>query len=192
MEQIFLSLGSNLGDRLENLRRALASIREFAAILALSDAYETEPVGYTDQPWFVNAVVALRVVNLAGGVEPMDRTGSEDAAADENLPHRLLERLMSIERLIGRQRGVAGAIPKGPRVIDIDILMFGDRVIDSAELTIPHPAMHLRRFVLEPLVQIAPQLEHPILRQSALQLLRALPVEGPLVRRLGALDLAEE
>jgi 2-amino-4-hydroxy-6-hydroxymethyldihydropteridine diphosphokinase len=192
MEQIFLSLGSNLGDRLENLRRALASIREFAAILALSDAYETEPVGYTDQPWFVNAVVALRVVNLAGGVEPMDRTGSEDAAADENLPHRLLERLMSIERLIGRQRGVAGSIPKGPRVIDIDILMFGGRVIDSAGLTVPHPAMHLRRFVLEPLAQIAPQLEHPILRQSALQLLRALPVEGPLVRRLGALDLAEE
>jgi 2-amino-4-hydroxy-6-hydroxymethyldihydropteridine diphosphokinase len=195
MEQIFLSLGSNLGDRLGNLRRALDSLREFSAILALSDAYETEPVDYTEQPWFVNAVVALDVGEArdhANADDPNADHANDGHANDEaSAPHRLLERLLSIERVMGRRRGVADAIPKGPRIIDLDILLYGSRVIHSPSLTVPHPAMHLRRFVLEPLAQIAPQFEHPVLRLSALQLLAALPDNGPLVRRLGPLDWPE-
>ncbi len=187
MEQVFLSLGSNLGDRLANLQRAIATLREFSAVSALSDAYETEPVGYTEQPWFVNAVVALHVDD---GLLLGDTSQNNDVLRgndDLDAPHRLLNRLLSIELSMGRHRGDADAIPKGPRVVDLDILLYGSRVIHSEALTVPHPAMHLRRFVLEPLAQIAPLAEHPTLRQSALQLLQALPQEGPLVRRLGAL-----
>jgi len=192
MEQVYLSLGSNLGDRLANLRQAIASVREFAALSALSDAYETEPVGYTGQPWFVNAVVAISIddaLRVDGAPQRnalQNRVLRDDPdRGDQDAPHRLLRLLLSIELSMGRRRGEASAIPKGPRVIDIDILLYGGRVIHSPELTVPHPAMHLRRFVLEPLAQIAPLAEHPVLRQSALQLLHALPPDGPQVRRLG-------
>lgn len=175
MEQVFLSLGSNLGDRLGNLRRAIGALQDFATITALSDAYETEPVEVTAQPWFLNAAVALAV---------------DDPAPDA--PGRLLVRLLDVERAMGRRRGAADSIPKGPRLIDIDIVLYGSRVIHAPALTIPHPAMHLRRFVLQPLVEIAPDAAHPVLRQSVRQLLRALPEAGPRVRRLAALNLPEE
>jgi 2-amino-4-hydroxy-6-hydroxymethyldihydropteridine diphosphokinase len=175
MEQVFLSLGSNLGDRLGNLHRAIGALQGFARITALSDAYETEPVEVTAQPWFLNAAVALAI---------------EDPAPDA--PQHLLVRLLDVERAMGRRRGAAGSIPKGPRLIDIDIILYGSRVIRTLELTIPHPAMHLRRFVLQPLVEIAPDAAHPVLRQSVRQLLRALPEAGPRVRRLAALNLPEE
>jgi 7,8-dihydro-6-hydroxymethylpterin-pyrophosphokinase len=188
MEKVFLSLGSNLGDRLANLRLALAALGQFSSISALSDAFETQPVGYTEQPWFINAVVEIVIDNPAlRRLAIDDRSPDHPSAGEVDSPHRLLARLLSIERSLGRRRQASNAIPKGPRTLDLDILLYGSRVIQSSELTIPHPAMHVRRFVLQPLAQIAPLAQHPVLHQSALQLLQALPAEGPLVRSLGPL-----
>ena len=189
MEQIFLSLGSNLGNRLANLRRAIAAIRGFVQVMAISDAYESEPVEFTSQPWFVNAVIALSA-NGALAANTIPRNVAEGGA--EEPPRRLLGRLLDLEIALGRERSTGLFTPKGPRVIDIDIVLYGSRVIHLPDLVIPHPAMHMRRFVLQPLAQIAPEVEHPILRQSALQLLRGLPEHGPVVRRLACLDSREE
>jgi 2-amino-4-hydroxy-6-hydroxymethyldihydropteridine diphosphokinase len=177
METVCISLGSNLGDRLAHLRQAVRSLGSFGRIQALSDTYETEPVGYASQPWFLNAVLLLQ----------MD-TDPHDAMA----PHRLLDTLLALEREAGRDRNSPASFPNGPRPLDLDILLYGDRVVEEPGLTIPHPAMHLRRFVLEPLVQLAPALVHPILQRSAGDLLRSLPAQGPAVRRLAPFPLPEE
>jgi 2-amino-4-hydroxy-6-hydroxymethyldihydropteridine diphosphokinase len=173
MEEVWISLGSNLGDRAGHLRLAAAALGALGEVTALSGVYETEPVGFTGQPWFLNAVAGLRV-------------------SEEESPERLLRELLAVERAMGRERGGAGQIAKGPRIIDLDILLYGSRVLDSPGLRIPHPEMHRRRFVLEPLAQVAPEAVHPVLRRSALQLLRELPSEGPVVRRLAPLSLREE
>lgn len=150
MEHIaYIALGSNLGDRLGNLRDALARLRHFGQVSRTSSWYETEPIGVTDQPWFVNAVVELRTE-----VEPL----------------ALMQALLGIEQAMGRKR----VQPKGPRNIDLDLLLYDNQTVNTEVLRLPHPALHERRFVLAPLAEIAPGVLHPVLRKTALQLLESL------------------
>jgi 2-amino-4-hydroxy-6-hydroxymethyldihydropteridine diphosphokinase len=157
-ETAYLSLGSNLGDRAANLREAIAQMECAGQLLAISAMYETQPVDVPDQPWFLNCVAAIET----------DKT-----------PGELLQLALQVEARMGRLR----LRDKGPRKIDIDILLFGDRVVDEPGLKIPHPAMQQRRFVLEPLVEIAPEVRHPVIGKTARELLGALS-EGQRVRRL--------
>jgi len=154
----YLSLGSNLGDRAGNLRAAIEKLSGFGEIVAVSSFYETEPVELTNQPWFVNCAVALET---------------------EQVPEAFLGELLALEQSMGRRR----TQKKGPRTIDIDILLFGDAIIETAGLSIPHPAMHQRRFVLVPMAEIAPEQRHPILKHSMRELLDALP-PGAAVRQI--------
>ena len=155
---VYLSLGSNLGDRAVNLQQAVDRLCALGKVTALSSFYETEPVEVTAQPWFVNCAVALET---------------------EKMPRQLIAAILDLEQQMGRRR----LEKKGPRAVDIDILLFGKSVIEMPGLTVPHPAMHERRFVLEPLVEIAPDLRHPVFKRSMRELLEALP-PGQAVRRL--------
>ena len=162
---IYLSLGSNLGDREQNLREAVRRLGSVGTLQTISSIYETEPVEFTDQPVFMNCAVGL-----------------ETSAS----PDQLMVELLEIEKAMGRQR----VQKKGPRIIDLDILLFGDQVVNLPALTIPHPSMHQRRFVLEPLAEIAPQARHPVLEETARELLEELP-QGQSVRRIGTIVEAE-
>ena len=156
---VYLSLGSNLGDRAGNLRDAIAGLRKAGIdVTRISSMYETEPVDYLDQPWFLNIAVE---------------------AATELTAAALLQSLREIEANMGSEKLVA----KGPRLIDLDILLYGDETIDTAELQVPHPRMHLRRFVLEPLAEIAPNVRHPVSGLRAAEMLANLPDEST-VRKL--------
>jgi 2-amino-4-hydroxy-6-hydroxymethyldihydropteridine diphosphokinase len=156
-ELVYLSLGSNIGDREKHLRDAITRLNLFGRVAKVSLFYETEPVEVTDQAWFLNCAVILETTQT---------------------PKQLLTALLGIEQEMGRRR----TRPKGPRVIDIDILLFGDRIVNSQELTIPHPAMQKRRFVLEPLAEIASQIRHPVFDETARELLEELPA-GQIVRK---------
>ncbi len=158
METIaYLSLGSNIGDRETYLRDAIGRLQRSGRVIAVSSIYETEPVEVTEQPWFLNCAVAL-ATNLA--------------------PEVLLSELLAIEKESGRER----RINKGPRIIDIDLLFYGDLIRDTAQLELPHPAMHRRRFVLEPLAEVAPDVVHPLLKKTIRELLQQLPC-GQIVRK---------
>lgn len=149
MAIVYLALGTNLGDREKNLKEALARIAAFFAVERVSSIYETEPVGVREQPWFLNLVV--RGTTALGPVD-------------------LLRKAKKIEIEMGRTEGIRF----GPRPIDIDILLY-DRVIElSPALTIPHPRLHERAFVLRPLVEIAPDLVHPRVRLRMRDLLARL------------------
>jgi 2-amino-4-hydroxy-6-hydroxymethyldihydropteridine diphosphokinase len=160
----YLSLGSNVGNREANLREAVARLGTQGGIVSVSSFYETEPVDFTDQAWFLNCAVAL------------DTTDT---------PEQLMAAILYIEKDMGRQR----IQRKGPRNIDIDILLLekttGGEILDSPALTIPHPAMHQRRFVLQPLAEIAPAVEHPVLKKTIQALLDGLPA-GQAVRKYQA------
>jgi len=155
----YLSIGSNLGNREQNLKTAVQKLESIGTVLCVSSLYETEPVEFTDQPMFLNSAVAL-----------------ETSAS----PARLIEQLIEIEKGMGRER----IQRKGPRTIDLDILLFGDQILNTEKLTIPHPAMQHRRFVLEPLAEIAPEVIHPVLKRTVRELLKQLPA-GQSVHRIG-------
>ncbi len=153
MPTVYLALGSNLGDREKNLHDALVRLSGFVHITRVSSIYETEPWGVRDQPWFLNLVC----------------TGTTKLS-----PVGLLRRAKKIEIEMGRTEGIRF----GPRPIDIDILLYDRRIELSPALTIPHPRLHERAFVLVPLAEIAPDLVHPRLRVTILELLHRLDSTG--------------
>ena len=157
MKRIYLSLGSNIGDREGNLRQAVERLASNDVhVLHVSRIYETEPVDYKDQAWFLNQVVEAETALF---------------------PLQLLTRIGRVERELGRVR----TRRNGPRTIDIDILLYGAAKVETARLKIPHPRMAERRFVLAPLADLAPNLRHPVTHRSVRQMLESAP---PAVVRL--------
>ncbi len=151
MPEAAIALGSNLGDRARTLHTATERLEALGHVTAVSSFYDTAPVGLLDQPRFLNAAVLLET-----SLSPVD----------------LLQALLSIERTLGRTR--ENVPPKGPRTLDLDLLFYGETVLSTRDLTLPHPALHERAFVLEPLAEIAPAWVHPLFHATPLDLLAAL------------------
>jgi 2-amino-4-hydroxy-6-hydroxymethyldihydropteridine diphosphokinase len=158
---VYLGLGSNLGEREANLKRALELLNtDLISVTRQSSIYETAPMDVTDQPAFLNMVVECR----AG-----------------HLPIQLMKKLLKLEKQMGRDRS-SKAVKRGPRLIDIDLLLYGNSVINTPGLTVPHPGMLARRFVLEPLLELAPRIRDP--RTNRLMADALLGVEDQQVRRI--------
>lgn len=153
MSTVYLALGTNLGNRLQNLQAALDAFPPSIVHRQSSHIYETPPWGYADQPAFLNMAVKCE-------------TGLG--------PESLLKRLKQLEVRLGRE----ASFRYGPRRIDLDILFYGELVLESETLTLPHPRLHERAFVLVPLMELAPNLIHPVLKKSVAELLAGLNVEG--------------
>lgn len=151
MKNIYLSLGSNVGDRAHNIDCALEALASHGVtVVKRSSLYETEPVELREQDWFLNCVAEIET---------------------KLRPQEMMQVLLNIERSMGRER----TVPKGPRVIDMDVLLFGSEVVKESQLEIPHPRMADRRFVLVPLVEIAPDAMHPIMKKTIQRLLEDTP-----------------
>jgi 2-amino-4-hydroxy-6-hydroxymethyldihydropteridine diphosphokinase len=148
MTKAFILAGSNVGNREANLEFARRLLEKGGIVTQFSSCFETEPVGFLDQPWFLNQAIELET---------------------ELAPRELLSFCQSIEASCGRIR----TFPNAPRTLDLDILLYGDAVINQEALVVPHPRLHERRFALEPLAQIAPEAVHPVLRKSIRLLLEA-------------------
>jgi 2-amino-4-hydroxy-6-hydroxymethyldihydropteridine diphosphokinase len=155
-ERAVIALGANLGDRTATLTAAVQEIARLGRIVAMSPLFDTDPVGYADQPRFLNGVLLLDTVRE---------------------PEALLDDLQRIEHELGRVRTFRNA----PRTLDLDLLFYGGRIIESERLTVPHPRLHERAFVLVPLAAVAPDFIHPVLRKRAGELLAALPDRGGVV-----------
>jgi 2-amino-4-hydroxy-6-hydroxymethyldihydropteridine diphosphokinase len=156
---VYIALGTNLGNRLANLREAIESMPPEVIVLAESNVYETPPWGYVDQPAFLNMVVK---------------------AETELEPEPLLEYLKQIEVELGREQNFRW----GPRLIDLDILFYDDLVLDSPPLVVPHPRLQERAFVLVPLAEVAPEMLHPNLKRRISDLLSDVEVQG--IVRIGS------
>jgi 2-amino-4-hydroxy-6-hydroxymethyldihydropteridine diphosphokinase len=148
----YISVGSNIGDKLANCQRGIRVLAETGTsrILAQSRIYATEPVDYEDQDWFINMMIKLET--------------SHD-------PYQLLDQIQIIQRAAGR---IKDSIRFGPRILDMDIILYDDRIINSERLVVPHPRMHKRRFVLKPICDIDPFVLHPVLKKEMLFLLKCL------------------
>ena len=149
MAEVFLGLGSNIGDSRQILKNAIEELKKIGTVVAVSSFYKTEPVGVKDQPWFVNCVVKIET---------------------ELEPIALLQETQKIENMFGRER----TLHWGPRTLDIDILFYDTLVVQTPELKIPHPCLHERRFVLEPLMEIEPKKMHPALQKTVQDLFQNL------------------
>ena len=152
MPEAAVAIGSNLpsgwGDRKRNLEVAVEKVSGLGRVVAVSSFIDTAPVGWLDQPRFLNGVLILRT---------------------ETAPLELLRSLLEIEREMGRDRVIVA--PKGPRIIDLDLILYGQLCLSTGELTVPHPEMHRRLFVLEPLAEVRPHWTHPVLRRTVAELL---------------------
>ena len=154
MALVYISIGSNLGDREEQILRSVHELRSFSRVKKISTLRETDPVGpILDQPKFLNAVVEIET---------------------EYSPHEVIQELLRIEQEMGRVRVEKG----GPRNIDLDLVVYGNDVVNEEALIVPHPHMHERRFVLEPLAELNPHWIHPTLKNSVSELLTKLPVQN--------------